>query len=90
MPISSLGGFGGQAGRDDRPVAKGDGRRVRSGLAAGGKWIRTFGPPATVSPVVALVARLAARDRGAERTLRFSPLPSRGIARSAGKEQRVL
>ena len=30
MPISSLGGFGGEAGRDDRPVAKGDGRRVRS------------------------------------------------------------
>src|SRR5580700_2669773 len=43
MPISSLGGFGGQAGRDDRPVAKGDGRRVRSGLAAGGRWIRTSG-----------------------------------------------
>jgi hypothetical protein len=26
------------------PVAKGDGSRVRSGLAAGGSRIRTFGP----------------------------------------------
>jgi hypothetical protein len=40
--------------------------RVRNRLAAGGRWIRTFGPPATVSSAVALVARLAARDRGAE------------------------
>src|ERR1700719_4687540 len=46
MPISSLGGFGGQAGRDDRPVAKGNGHRVRSGLAAGGRLIRTIGTPA--------------------------------------------
>src|ERR1700732_5278471 len=46
MPISSLGGFGGEAGRDDRPVAKGNGHRVRSGLAAGGRLIRTIGTPA--------------------------------------------
>src|SRR5258707_14203490 len=27
------------------PLAKGDGSQVCSGLAAGGRWIRTLGPP---------------------------------------------
>ena len=41
------------------------GSQVRNGLAAGGRWIRTIGPPATMSSVVAIVVRLGARDRGA-------------------------
>jgi hypothetical protein len=44
-----------------------------SGLRAGGRWIRTLGPPATVSSVVALVARLAARDRGVEADAAVQP-----------------
>src|ERR1700719_3834773 len=72
MPISSLGGFSGQAGRDDRPVAKGDGHRVRSGLAAGGRWIRTSStaarePIAILRRACPTHARLGAKDgqRGA-------------------------
>jgi hypothetical protein len=41
-----------------------------------GPGFETSVPPATVSSVVALVARLAARDRAPKRTPRFSPLPS--------------
>src|SRR5271169_2839205 len=29
----------------DRPIAKGDASQVRNGLFAGGRWIRTLGPP---------------------------------------------
>ena len=33
------------------PVAKGDGSRVRSGLAAGGRWIRTSGSAPAATPL---------------------------------------
>src|SRR3984893_9036891 len=62
MPISSLGGFGGQAGRDDRPVAKGDGRRVRSGLAAGGRWICTSGSALAATPLTDRAVRYRSSD----------------------------
>jgi hypothetical protein len=47
--------------------------QVHIRLPAGGRWIRTLGPPATVSSVVALVARWAARDRGAEADAAVQP-----------------
>jgi hypothetical protein len=39
-------------------------RQVRSGLPAGGRWIRTLGPPARESSVVAPCTRRAVSLRG--------------------------
>src|ERR1700738_2059489 len=82
MPISSLGGFGGQAGRDDRPVAKGDGRRVRSGLAAGGSWTRNFGSWSRDRQTVMGGGLLSKRERICRGTEGSNPSPSSGESRA--------
>jgi hypothetical protein len=49
--------------------------QVRTGLPAGGRWIRTLGPPATASFVVGPpTARCCEGQAAAKSALRFSPI----------------
>jgi hypothetical protein len=62
------------------PVAKGDGGRVRSGLAAGTRWIRTLGPPSEGCVETELQSRICPRLLA--RGMRFaedSPLEGSGF-----------